>query len=142
MGTTEKQQYMKTLKEIQEWLDANTVNRCDDDVIRGILCRHGFSPDDVNGLTFKTSRLGANQMVYEFIKWLEEGRPAGKPHMYRLFLESGEVHDIVADDIIVEEDGDVCCPVRHMLFLLDGGVVARTGDVEFVLLDPEEDDED
>ena len=133
---------MKTLKEIQEWLDANTVNRCDDDVIRGILCRHGFSMDDVNGLTFKTSRLGTNQMVHEFIKWIEEVRPAGKPHVYRLFLASGEVHDIVADDIIVEEDGDVSCPVRHMLFMLDGGVVARTGDVEFVLLDPEEDDED
>ena len=142
MGTTEKQQYMKTLKEIQDWLDANTVNRCDDDVIRGILCRHGFSPEDVNGLTFKTSRLGANQMVYEFIKWLDAERKTGKPNVYRIFFDSGECHDIVADNIIMEEQTNGDRLVRHMLFMRDGCIVARTGDVEFVILDPEEDDED
>lgn len=133
---------MKTLKEIQDWLDANTVNRCDDDVIRGILCRHGFSPEDVNGLTFKTSRLGANQMVYEFIKWLDAERKTGKPNVYRIFFDSGECHDIVADNIIMEEQTNGDRLVRHMLFMRDGCIVARTGDVEFVILDPEEDDED
>lgn len=133
---------MKTLKEIQDWLDANTVNRCDDDVIRGILCRHGFSPEDVNGLTFKTSRLGANQMVYEFIKWLDAERKTGRPNVYRIFFDSGECHDIVADNIIMEEQTNGDRLVRHMLFMRDGCIVARTGDVEFVILDPEEDDED
>lgn len=133
---------MKTLKEIQEWLDANTMNCCDDDVIRRILCRHGFSPEDINGLTFKTSRLGANQMVYEFIKWFDAERKTGKPNVYRIFFDSGECHDIVADNIIMEEKTNGDKLVRHMLFMRDGCIVARTGDVEFVILDPEEDDED
>lgn len=197
---------MRNIREIQEWLDANIVNRCDDEFIKIILIKNGFSRKDVNALTFRTSKLGANDKVYEFVKWLEadkkesvpgngtrysldkalriitrlmsrkieemkpeleaaaaemgfdpdelgildftvsfgeEEMTAGDPHVYRIFFASGERHEVVADDVEIDdwedEDGRVR---REIVFRLDGRIVAKTGDVEFVLLDPEGDDKD
>lgn len=139
---------MRNIREIQEWLDANIVNRCDDEMMKIILIKKGFSRKDVNALTFRISKLGTNDKVYEFVKWLEEeagfSEEKGYPHVYRIFFASGERHEVVADDVEFDdwedEDGRVR---RGIVFRLDGRIVAKAGDIEFVLLDPEErDDED
>ena len=198
---------MRSIRDIQEWLDANILNNGDDYVIRNVIVRHGFNKEAVNELNFRTARLDTYKMINEFIKWLEadkkepmpgngsrysldkalriitrlmagkieemkpeleaaaaemgfdpdelgirdftvsfgeEEMTAGEPHVYRIFFASGERHEVVADDVELDdwedEDGRVR---RETVFRLDGRIVAKSGDVEFVLLDPEErDDED